>query len=82
MSPGPAPASPLLDHADDDGPDLTPGQCAAMLPRLREIAGRHEGGADPAHRRRVHDVHELMAVHELIAVQERCVTHDLGLVFD
>ncbi|WP_405663612.1 hypothetical protein [Streptomyces sp. RK9] len=69
------PLAPLLDHADDDGPDLTPGRCAAMLPRLREIAARYEGDTDPAHRRRVDDV------RELIAVLEHCVTHDVGLVF-
>ncbi|GAA2432252.1 hypothetical protein GCM10010405_13980 [Streptomyces macrosporus] len=48
--------TPLLDHPDDDGPDLTPAQCAAILPRLEEIAHQwQEGGqrsAPPtAHRR-------------------------------
>ncbi|GAB7036059.1 hypothetical protein AB0G35_24255 [Streptomyces sp. NPDC021749] len=30
--------APLLNHPDDDGPDLSPIQCAAILPRLKEIA--------------------------------------------
>ncbi|MER7569312.1 hypothetical protein ABTZ93_41460 [Streptomyces sp. NPDC097941] len=40
--------APLLDHPDDDGPDLTPIQCATILPRLQEIADQsQEGRIDP-----------------------------------
>ncbi|RKS06467.1 hypothetical protein DFP74_2099 [Nocardiopsis sp. Huas11] len=68
--------APLLDHPDDDGADLTPSQCAAMLPRLEEIVerGAHDGG-DPVVRRRVDDT------RQLIAALRVCVDKDVGLVF-
>ncbi|MEU6120998.1 hypothetical protein [Streptomyces sp. NPDC047123] len=67
--------TPLLDHPDDEG-ELSPAQCAAMLPRLAAIAG------DPPHmadddilRRRVDDT------RELIGVMTYCVDRDVPLVF-
>ncbi|MFJ2770741.1 hypothetical protein [Streptomyces sp. NPDC087300] len=67
---------PLLHHADDDGPDLAPDQCAAMLPRLRAIADeRRSDAADPVVGRRVDDT------RQLITVMEFCVAEDLPLVF-
>lgn len=72
--------APLLDHPDDDGPDLTPSQCAAMLPRLEEIIDRapHDGDADhddPVLRRRVDDTRQLVAAIRV------CLDKDVGLVF-
>ncbi|MFI0980934.1 hypothetical protein ACH4SP_28500 [Streptomyces sp. NPDC021093] len=67
---------PLLDHQDDDGPDLTPAQCAAMLPRLVAILGqRRPDSGDPVLRRRIDDV------GELVTVLRFCVDKDVGLVF-
>jgi hypothetical protein len=66
--------TPLLSHPDDDGL-LTPAQCAAMLPRLREIAdqGRHD--EDPVHQRRVEDT------RQLVTVMTVCVDKDVPLTF-
>ncbi|WP_055629841.1 hypothetical protein [Streptomyces hirsutus] len=67
--------APLLNHPDDEG-DLTPTQCAAMLPRLEEILGRHEPDAgDPLLRRRIEDVSALVTVLRI------CVDKDVELVF-
>ncbi|MER6150680.1 hypothetical protein ACWCQB_16930 [Streptomyces hirsutus] len=67
--------APLLNHPDDEG-DLTPAQCAAMLPRLEEILGRHEPDAgDPLLRRRIEDVSALVTVLRI------CVDKDVELVF-
>ncbi|MEU2976984.1 hypothetical protein ABZ678_08195 [Streptomyces hirsutus] len=67
--------APLLNHPDDEG-YLTPAQCAAMLPRLEEILGRHEPDAgDPLLRRRIEDVSALVTVLRI------CVDKDVELVF-
>ncbi|MEV7458286.1 hypothetical protein [Streptomyces rubiginosohelvolus] len=67
---------PLLNHPDDDGPDLTPAQCAAMLTRLEVILHRHPPAADdPVLRRRIEDV------SELVTVLRACVDKNVGLVF-
>ncbi|MEU0384685.1 hypothetical protein [Streptomyces chartreusis] len=68
--------APFLDHPDDDGPDLTPTQCAAMLPRLEAIIDQrqHDGG-DPVLQRRIDDV------RQLVVVMRFCLDKDVGLVF-
>lgn len=67
---------PLLDHPDDDGPDLTPAQCAVMLPRLEAIIDQqqHDGG-DPVLQRRIGDARQLVAVMRL------CLDKDVELIF-
>ncbi|MFG2833019.1 hypothetical protein ACGFWI_37135 [Streptomyces sp. NPDC048434] len=67
---------PLLDHPDDAGPDLTPTQCAAMLPRLQEIGDRRqEASVDPLLQRHIDDVRQLVVVLQL------CVEKDVDLLF-
>ncbi|MEV4056483.1 hypothetical protein AB0J55_35210 [Amycolatopsis sp. NPDC049688] len=68
--------APLLDHPDDDGPDLSPGQCAAMLPRLQEITSRSQGGStDPLLQRHMDDARRLLVVLQL------CIEKDVDLHF-
>ncbi|MEU5959386.1 hypothetical protein [Streptomyces sp. NPDC047525] len=68
--------TPLLDHPDDDGPDLTPGQCAGMLPRLEAIISQrqHDGG-DLVVQRRMDDT------RQLVTVMKFCVNADVELIF-
>lgn len=67
--------APFLDHPDDDG-DLAPAQCAAILPRLEEIArDRNAGGDDPTLQRRIETVIELVVVLRL------CIEKDVDLLF-
>ncbi|WP_343243758.1 hypothetical protein [Streptomyces sp. SID13726] len=65
--------TPLLDHPDDTGPDLTPAQCVAMLPRLEAIVEQRR--RDAGERRRVDDVRELVAVIRF------CLEREVELVF-
>lgn len=68
--------APLLNHPDDDGPDLTPIQCAAILPRLQEIANQpHEGGVDPLLKRHLDDARQFVAVLQV------CIEKDVDLLF-
>ncbi|MGW6318947.1 hypothetical protein [Streptomyces sp. NPDC055099] len=68
--------APLLNHSDDGGPDLTPAQCAAMLPRLEEVLEQPRPGDDDfVFRRRIEDVSELVAALRV------CVDKNVGLVF-
>ncbi|MFJ3339348.1 hypothetical protein [Streptomyces sp. NPDC086766] len=68
--------APLLNHPDDDGPDLARAQCAAMLPRLEAILDqRQPDDSDPVLRRRIEDV------RELITVLRFCVDKDVELIF-
>ncbi|MFI6567158.1 hypothetical protein [Streptomyces sp. NPDC050534] len=68
--------APLLNHPDDDGPDLAPAQCAAMLPRLEAILDqRHPDDSTPVLRRRIEDV------RQLISVLRFCVDKDVELIF-
>ncbi|MCX4905275.1 hypothetical protein [Streptomyces sp. NBC_00878] len=68
--------APLLDHPDDNGPDLTPAQCAAMLPRLEAfIDQRQHDGSDPVLQRRNADALQLVAVIRL------CLDKDVELIF-
>lgn len=68
--------APLLDHPDDDGPDLSPIQCAAILPRLQEIADQpHKGSINPLLQRHFDDARQFVVVLQL------CVEKDVDLVF-
>ncbi|SFY28837.1 hypothetical protein [Streptomyces atratus] len=68
--------APLLDHPDDDGPDLTPTHCAAMLPRLEAIVGRwRRDDSDPVLQRRIDDTRQLIVVMRL------CLDKDIELIF-
>ncbi|AOS64051.1 hypothetical protein [Actinoalloteichus hymeniacidonis] len=68
--------APLLDHPDDDGPDLTPAQCAAMLPRLETIVERWQREAhDPVVR------HHLDDLRQLVVVLRFCLAEDVDLSF-
>ncbi|MEV0115302.1 hypothetical protein AB0H77_18975 [Streptomyces sp. NPDC050844] len=68
--------APLLNHPDDDGPDLTPIQCAAILTRLREIADQpQEGSIGPLLQRHMDDARQLVVVLQL------CIEKDVGLLF-
>ena len=67
---------PLLDHPDDGGPDFTPAQCAAMLPRLEAIVDkRQHDGSDPLLRRHLTDARRLVVVMRL------CLDKDVELYF-
>jgi hypothetical protein len=67
---------PLLSHLDDNG-DLAPAQCAAMLPRLEELAAeRTQAAEDPdLGRRRIDDT------RQLIDVMKYCVDKGVPLNF-
>ncbi|MFE5082001.1 hypothetical protein [Streptomyces mirabilis] len=63
----------LLIHPDDDGPDLTPIYCAAILPRLLEIADQsQEGSADPCLQRHIDDARQLVVVPQLCIEKTNC----------
>ncbi|OYP13938.1 MULTISPECIES: hypothetical protein [unclassified Streptomyces] len=67
--------TPLLNHPDDDGPDLTPAQCAAITPRLQEIADQPQhGSTDPLVQRHIDDARQLVVVLQL------CVEKDVDLL--
>lgn len=67
----------MLNHPNDDGPDLTPAQCAAMLPLLEATLDqqRQSDDSDPGIRRRIEDV------RELITVLRFCLDKDVELIF-
>ncbi|WP_413800174.1 hypothetical protein [Streptomyces iranensis] len=68
--------APLLDHPDDDAPDLTPAQCAAILPRLEAIIDqRQHDGSDPVLQRHTDDA------RQLVAVMRFCLNKDVALIF-
>ncbi|MGW7642127.1 hypothetical protein [Streptomyces decoyicus] len=68
--------APLLNHPDDDGPDLTPNQCAAILPCLQEIADQpQEGSIDQLFQRHIDDARQLVVVLQL------CLEKDVDLLF-
>nr|WP_033274308.1 hypothetical protein [Actinospica acidiphila] len=67
--------APLLDHPDDHG-ELTPAQCAAILPRLEEVHDDHVADdSDPDVRQHVEDVGRLITVLRI------CVAKDAELCF-
>jgi hypothetical protein len=66
----------LLKHPDDAGPDLTPAECAAILPGLQELADQQQGrSTDPLLQRHVDDVGRLVVVLRL------CVEQGVELLF-
>ncbi|MFJ8888683.1 hypothetical protein ACIRJR_35535 [Streptomyces sp. NPDC102402] len=68
--------APLLDHPDDGGADLTPAQCAAMLPRLEAILDeRQRDAGDPALERRIDDT------RQLVTVMKFCLDKDVVIIF-
>ncbi|MFD9869439.1 hypothetical protein ACFXI8_32355 [Streptomyces niveus] len=68
--------APILDHPDDDGPDLTPAQCATIQPRLEAIIDQREhDGSDPIVQRRLEDT------RQLVEVMKFCLDKDVELVF-
>ncbi|MFJ4426303.1 hypothetical protein [Streptomyces bobili] len=68
--------APLLNHPDDDGPDLTPNQCATILPRLQEIADQpQEASIEPLLQRHLDDARQFVVVLQL------CVERDVDLLF-
>ncbi|GGW12248.1 hypothetical protein GCM10018980_03530 [Streptomyces capoamus] len=68
--------APLLNHPDDDGPDLRPAQCAEILPRLQEIADQPQGGsADALLQRHTDDA------RRLVIVLQHCIEKDVDLLF-
>ncbi|MEV5283282.1 hypothetical protein [Streptomyces sp. NPDC051993] len=66
--------APLLDHPDDGG-ELAPAQCAAVLPRLKAIVDGHAHTADSIVQRRVDDT------RQLIDVMKYCLDEDVPLCF-
>lgn len=70
------PLAPLLDHPDVGGPDLSPLECAAMLPRVEEIADQcQERGQD-----RLVQEHITYA-RNLAIVLRFCIDKDVDLLF-
>ncbi|MEU0673651.1 hypothetical protein ABZ330_12265 [Streptomyces sp. NPDC006172] len=68
--------APLLNRPDNAGPDLTPIQCATILPRLREIADQPQGRSrDPLLQRHLDDAHQLVVVLQL------CIEKNVDLLF-
>ncbi|MFF7127372.1 hypothetical protein [Streptomyces sp. NPDC008240] len=68
--------APLLNHPDDEGPVLTPAQCAAILPRLQEITDPPQGGStDPLLQRNMDNARQLVVVLQL------CIERDVDLLF-
>ncbi|MEU6337722.1 hypothetical protein ABZ839_25380 [Streptomyces cellulosae] len=66
---------PLLNHPDDHG-ELTPVQCAAILPRLEEIRDHHVADdSDPNIRQHAKDIGRLVTVLRI------CVAKDVDLCF-
>lgn len=68
--------APLLNHPDNDGPNLAPVQCAAMLPRLEAILEQCQpDDSDPVLGRHIEDISQLITVLRL------CVDKGVELLF-
>ncbi|MEW2404318.1 hypothetical protein [Streptomyces sp. NPDC046862] len=65
---------PLLDRPDDGGGDLSPTECAALLPRLEAIVDQWRNEADVP---RAH----IDAVQQLTVVLRLCVAKNVELLF-
>ncbi|MEV8015268.1 hypothetical protein AB0O76_02690 [Streptomyces sp. NPDC086554] len=65
---------PLLDRPDDGGGELSPAECAALLPRLEAIVNQWSSEADApqAH---------IDAAQQLTVVLRLCVAKDVELLF-
>ncbi|MEW2574428.1 hypothetical protein [Streptomyces sp. NPDC047070] len=65
---------PLLDRPDDGGGELSPAECAALLPRLEAIVGQwsNEAAAPQVH---------IDAAQQLAVVLRLCVAKDVELLF-
>ncbi|MGY1454358.1 hypothetical protein [Streptomyces sp. SS8] len=70
------PLARLLDHPDDDGPNLTHSQCTAMLPRLEEIISQQHNDGDPKIQRLVDDARRLVNAMKI------CVDKEVELIFN
>ncbi|MDH6455716.1 MULTISPECIES: hypothetical protein [unclassified Streptomyces] len=64
----------LLDHPDDGGGDLSPTECAALVPRLEAIVDQWQ---NEAHVPRAH----IDAAQQLTVVLRLCVAKDVELLF-
>ncbi|MGY5052420.1 hypothetical protein ACWDE0_43880 [Streptomyces sp. 900105755] len=68
--------APVLNHPDDGGPDLTPVQCARILPRVQQIADQSKSeDTNPLLQRHLDDARRLVVVLQL------CIEKDVNLVF-
>ncbi|WP_328946816.1 hypothetical protein OG259_40435 [Streptomyces sp. NBC_00250] len=67
---------PLLDHPDDSGDDLSPGECASILVRLEAISDQwaREGG-DQLLQQHIKDARQLAGILRL------CIEKSVPLVF-
>ncbi|MGQ4434062.1 hypothetical protein [Streptomyces sp. SAS_260] len=65
---------PLLDRPDDGGGELSPTECAALLPRLEAIVDQWRNEADVP---RAH----FDAAQQLMVVLRLCVAKDVELLF-
>ncbi|WP_276565741.1 hypothetical protein [Streptomyces erythrochromogenes] len=65
---------PLLDRPDDGGGELSPAECAALLPRLEAIVDQWRNGAGVP---RTH----IDAAQQLTVVLRLCVAKDVELLF-
>ncbi|MGN9822092.1 hypothetical protein ACTMUQ_43310 [Streptomyces sp. SD11] len=65
---------PLLDRPDDGGGELSPSECAALLPRLEAIVDQWQNEAD------VPQAH-IDAARQLTVVLRLCVAKDVELLF-
>ncbi|WP_327182776.1 hypothetical protein [Streptomyces sp. NBC_01334] len=66
--------APLLDRPDDGGGELSPTECAALLPRLEAIVNQWSSETD------VPQVH-IDAAQQLTVVLRLCVAADVELLF-
>ncbi|MFG2975511.1 hypothetical protein ACGFYY_21340 [Streptomyces sp. NPDC048331] len=65
---------PLLDRPDDGGGELSPTECAALLPRIEEIVDhwQSEVGVPRTH---------IDAAQQLVGVLRLCIAKDVELIF-
>jgi len=68
--------APLLNRPDDGGGELSPTECAAILPRLEEIVEQWQDGTGELFLRR-----HLVDARRLTVVLRRCIERDVDLLF-
>ncbi|MEV7243131.1 hypothetical protein AB0N92_18055 [Streptomyces sp. NPDC093248] len=67
---------PLIDHPDDGGDDLSPADCAAMLPRLEAITHQWaQDGEDTLLREHIEEARDLAAILRV------CIEKNVSLRF-